>query len=170
MSLHLVTTNKSTQKHIEGDVWEEGGKTWTIKNGIKRTLTKMDNARKAFLTPLACPKCNSSMNHRLDEKMWNINKTCFNCMIDMEHEIMKAGKWAEYEKAKITANAEAWCKEFEAAVGEFVQSSVAKSHVTEDGMIENWRDVGKDFITKVAEKEVTELKEKIEKYKNNDKA
>ncbi len=170
MSLHLVTTNKNTQKRIEGDVWEEGGKTWTIKNGIKKTLTKMDNARKAFLTPLVCPKCKGSMNHYLSEKMWSIHKTCFNCVIDMEHEIMKAGKWAEYEKAKITANAEAWCKEFEAAVGEYVESTVSKSNVTEDGVIENWRDAGKDFIKKVAEKEVTELKDKIEKYKNNDKA
>ena len=36
-----VTRKKYVERH-EGDVWEESGKTWMIKNGIKRTVTKMD--------------------------------------------------------------------------------------------------------------------------------
>ena len=27
-------------KYSEGDIWEESGKTWTILNGIKQTVTK----------------------------------------------------------------------------------------------------------------------------------
>ena len=27
---------KKSDKKVEGDVWEEAGKTWTIKNGIKQ--------------------------------------------------------------------------------------------------------------------------------------
>ena len=34
-----VTRNKYVERH-EGDVWEESNKTWTNKNGIKRTVTK----------------------------------------------------------------------------------------------------------------------------------
>ena len=26
----------------EGDIWEERGKTWTIKNGIRQNITKLD--------------------------------------------------------------------------------------------------------------------------------
>ena len=34
-----------TKKRIErkeGDIWKEGHKTWTIKNGIKQTVSKLD--------------------------------------------------------------------------------------------------------------------------------
>ena len=30
------------EDHKEGDVWTEGKKTWTIKNGIKQTVSKLD--------------------------------------------------------------------------------------------------------------------------------
>ena len=35
----------SSTKKIEGDIWEERGKQWTIKEGIKQTITKLDAAR-----------------------------------------------------------------------------------------------------------------------------
>ena len=35
----------------EGDVWNENGKQWTIKNGIKRTINKLSSARKILKTP-----------------------------------------------------------------------------------------------------------------------
>ena len=31
----FVTVSQKQIKHVEGDVWEESGKLWTIKNGIK---------------------------------------------------------------------------------------------------------------------------------------
>ena len=37
----------------EGDVWEEGGKTWTIRDGIKENITKLDKFKKATV-PLFC--------------------------------------------------------------------------------------------------------------------
>ena len=45
----IKVTRKKYVERVEGDVWEESGKTWTIKNGIKRTVTRMDKARKDFL-------------------------------------------------------------------------------------------------------------------------
>ena len=33
---------KSSDNYSEGDVWEEGGKTWTIKNGITQSVTNFD--------------------------------------------------------------------------------------------------------------------------------
>ena len=34
------------QDHKEGDIWEENGKQWTIKDGIKQTYTKLDSLKK----------------------------------------------------------------------------------------------------------------------------
>ena len=48
---------KKDQVHKEGDVWQQDGKTWTIKNGIKQTVTKLDAIKKMVLMPFACPEC-----------------------------------------------------------------------------------------------------------------
>ena len=37
---------KHSVDHIEGDIWEESGKKWTIRNGIKQTVTKLDEIKK----------------------------------------------------------------------------------------------------------------------------
>lgn len=168
MSTIFVSTNEGSRDHKEGDVWVENGKTWTIRNGIKRTVSKMDTARQQLLTPLACPKCNRAMKHHLDEKMWNIHKQCFECTIDMEHEIMKAGNWSEYEKTKILANANAFCEEMESTLQEYIQESVSKTNVTEDGSLENWKDASKEHLQNIVDNEVSQLKEKIKNYKEED--
>jgi len=150
--------------HLEGSIWEEGGKTWTIKNGIKRTTSVKDELRKAFLTPLCCPNCNNQMKHHLDEKMWTIHKLCFNCTIEKEHAIITAGKWSEYERSKITANAQAFLHDLKEYVEEFVQDSTTKAHVTEDGIIEHWRDAGKEYLNKIGEDVISDITEKVNKY------
>jgi len=169
MSKQFVTTTSTYTIHKDGDVWQEDGKTWTIKNGIKRTVSKMEETRKQIFTPLACPKCNGSMKHHLDVKMWTIHKTCFQCVIDMEHEVLKRGEWAEYERQKITANAEAFCVDMEAALQEYVQETVSKSHTSEDGAIEKWKDADKGFLQKTVDSEVSQLKTIINKYKDETK-
>lgn len=166
MNKLFVTTGKAHITYKEGDVWIEDGKTWTIKNSIKRTVSKMDEARKQVFTPLSCPSCGGSMKHHLDEKMWTINKTCFSCVIEMEHEIIKKGEWAKYEKQKITANAEAFCEDMEAALKEYVEEGIAKSHTSENGVIERWKDADKGFLQNIVDDEVSQLKTKIDKYKN----
>ena len=50
----------------EGDIWEENGRKWTIKNGIKQNITKLDKAKSKHLIPLFCPQCKSQMKNRLD--------------------------------------------------------------------------------------------------------
>ena len=37
---------KSFSLRKEGDVWEESGKSWTIKNGIKQNITKLDKVKR----------------------------------------------------------------------------------------------------------------------------
>ncbi len=89
---------KSSKKHKEGDIWEESGKQWTIKNGLKQNITKLDTAKKAVRLPLACPKCSNRMKKRLDKKMYRIHGFCFDCVIDYEASLKKAGLYEDYEK------------------------------------------------------------------------
>jgi hypothetical protein len=163
----FVTSGERHVKRIEGDVWEERGKMWTIKNGIKKTVTKMDEARREFLTPLACPKCGEAMKAQADAKIWSINKTCLNCLVEAEHKIRKAGKWEEYEKAKILANATGFVKDLESFFKEFAAESVTKAHVTEDGVIEKWKDDG--LVAEIGKDVVKNINEKITNYKNQTK-
>ena len=75
------------ENHKEGDIWEEGGKKWTIKDGLKQTYTKLDKARKEATLPLFCPSCGSLMKRSIDTKMYNIHKKCFDCVVKMEHKL-----------------------------------------------------------------------------------
>jgi hypothetical protein len=46
---------KKTNVYSEGDIWEEGGKSWTIKRGIKQSITKLDKLKQLVVLPLCCP-------------------------------------------------------------------------------------------------------------------
>lgn len=97
-----------TKDYKEGDVWTDAeGKKWTIKNGIKQNVTKLDTAK----TPWFCPQCEKAMSHRLDVKYWRIRNKCMDCVIKEETEIRRQGKWKEYEEDKIRANYVAFLKD-----------------------------------------------------------
>ena len=72
----------------EGDVWKENGKTWTIKDGIKQTISKLDAIKKEVFMPLCCPKCSKIMKGQLDKPNYKVHKMCFNCVIEFEHKLI----------------------------------------------------------------------------------
>ena len=41
-----VGFTKADEFYTEGDIWESDGRTWTIKDGIKQNITKLDKAKK----------------------------------------------------------------------------------------------------------------------------
>lgn len=129
--------SKAHKSYKEGDVWEESGKTWTIKNGIKQNVTKLDAAKKAVRVPLACPKCGGTMNHRVHKKMYKIHGFCFDCTINYEAELRKAGLFEKYEKSMIQGNMRAFSKDLSEWVDMYVQST--QTFVTEQGVIEDWK-------------------------------
>ena len=65
---------KKQEDYKEGDIWEENGKTWTLKNGIKQTATKLDKIKKEATMPLFCPNCGKLMKHHLNAKFYKIHK------------------------------------------------------------------------------------------------
>ena len=129
---------KSYKRYEEGDVWEESGKKWTIKNGIKQNLTKLDAAKKATRIPLSCPKCGGPMKHHLAKKMYKIHGFCFDpCTVEMEADLRKVGLYEEYEKKMTQGNIRAFARDIEQWVDDFVIDS--STFVTEQGDVENWK-------------------------------
>ena len=128
--------SKSSGRYKEGDVWTESGKEWTIKNGIKQNITKLDAAKKALKIPLACPKCKGSMKHHLAKKMYKIHGFCFDCTLEYEAELRKAGLYKRYEASMINGSIDAFAKDLTSWVNEYTVQSNA--YVTEQGVIEDW--------------------------------
>jgi hypothetical protein len=129
---------KQYTDYQEGDVWEDTGKVWTIKNGIKQTVTKYDALKRLFVMPISCPHCNNPMKiNEYNKKMWSIHKMCFDCVVDMETKIKISGKWDEYEKSMMNINKDAMVNDFEEAVNNFL-STKNESYINEQGVIESW--------------------------------
>ena len=128
---------KSFKHRNEGDIWEESGKTWTIKNGIKQNFTKLDAAKKAVRVPLACPKCGGPMKHYLAKKMYKIHGFCFDpCTVEMEHQLRKAGLYEKYEKKMLQGGMKAFAKDLTSWVNDYV--NYKSTYVTEHGDVEDW--------------------------------
>lgn len=151
---------KKKEKHNEGDVWEEAGRTWTIKNGVKQNLTKLDAAKKAYKAPLACPSCGRSMKHHLSKKMWKIHGMCFDCVIDMEAKLRRAGLYESYEKAMIKGSVQAWAVDLQAYVKDFLDTN--ETFVTEQGDIEDWNN-NKQHLKERISGQLNEYLEHIQK-------
>lgn len=168
---YFVTNTGKKQHHVEGDVWDEGGKTWTIKNGIKKTLGKMDAFRKELVMPLGCPHCGRPMKSELNKPLWAVYKMCLDCVIDAEHEIMRQGKWEQYQESLYKANAQSRFNDLEEFLKDFVNSSTANTYVTEDGTKEHWVDNTKGTAEKLSSEILTNFKTELNKLNgtSNDK-
>ena len=138
---------KAHERHEEGDIWEEKGREWTIKNGLKQNVTRLDAAKKAVRVPLSCPKCNGSMKHHLAQKMYKIHGFCFECTVDYEAELQKAGLYEQYEKQMMTGNIAGFIKNIEACVFESLNED--NSFVTEDGVVEDWGKTSSSYKEKI---------------------
>ena len=154
--------SKQQQDYQEGDVWEENGKQWTIKNGIKQTITKFDRLKQLVAFPLSCPNCSEPMKSTtVNKKMWVIHKMCRDCVIEMEAKIRLEGKWDEYEKGIMNANKNADVNDFESAFNEYINTK-AESYITEQGDIETWSG------GKINEEEIKHVKEYIKKMRETE--
>lgn len=132
---------KQSVEHSEGDVWEESGKTWTIKNGIKQTVTKHDKLREMVNMPLKCPECDRAMKvTKLNKKMWTIHKKCFDCVIEYETKLKATGQYEEYRKKLMNANKDSFVKDYEQAVEAYINDK-GDTFMSEAGDLENWSKV-----------------------------
>ena len=129
--------NKKVKDYKEGDIWVENKKTWTIKNGIKQTISKLDKIKKEIFMPLKCPCCGNVMKKRLDKPNYRIHKKCFDCVIEFEADLKNKGKYKEYKKNLIIKNSLNIVDEMESYLLDAVNTSNS-GFVSEDGVIEKW--------------------------------
>jgi len=151
---------KHTERHGEGDVWEEDGRKWTIKNGIRQNVTKLDEIKKLTMLPLSCPNCGQLMKvDDLNKKMWAIHKKCFECVLKMEGEIKRAGKWEEYTSNVMNSNKNSELDDLEQALEGWVDQK--DTFVSEAGEVETWKGGDRKAV-------YTQVKERIAELRNLD--
>ena len=150
-------------EHKEGDIWEENGKHWTIKNGIKQTLTKLDTIRKKILIPLLCPKCSKTMKNKLDDVMYPIHNMCFDCVISYETELKRLGKFEEYQNNINKNGLKIHLQETENILLELMMDNDKGSFITENGDIEAWNSNNsfKEMLIKDMQEYIQKIKDTL---------
>jgi len=131
--------NKKNVIRKEGDIWEEGGKTWTIKNGITKTVSKMYRLREICKVPLFCPKSGKPMKGPNDIIFYRLYGMSYDSYI--YEKTMKRVDKEEFVKN----NLEEWktdslseLNDIEKSFNTYIESSDV-SYITETGKIEDWQ-------------------------------
>jgi len=154
---HSVGYSKNDQNYKEGDIWEADGRKWTIKDGIKQNITKLDKAKKAHMMPIFCPCCGSKMHTDIDKPYYNIHKKCLNCVVEFEHELRVAGLYDAYEARIINSDIDGFIDDFT----KFIASELSltnNSFISEQGYLEKWAGgPDKDKVLKGLEKTIEHL-------------
>ena len=161
--------NKKQTEYKEGDIWTENKKTWTIKNGIKQTISKLDKIKREVFTPLCCPNCGKVMKAHLDKPNYRVHKKCLNCVIEHEHKLKIRGEYDSYIKKLEAKNSLDIVDEMESYLLDAINTSNS-SFVSEDGVVERWvGGVDKVELTKQIKEATKTRREHIEKKLNDKK-
>ena len=129
--------SKKDTFYKEGDVWEENGRKWTIKDGIKQNITKYDEVKKAIKIPLFCPNCKKQMKHKFDSSYYKIHKKCYDCFLYFVQDMKKLGTWEIYEKNIHNSDLDVFINDFKDFIEDQLTTS-NESYVTEQGDVEKW--------------------------------
>ena len=167
-----------------GEVWEEqiGNVTYLIEQQdgfrVKKPKNSVAKEVRTYLNTFQnCPKetCTCTTPNHVDKKMKTIHGMCLDCVVDMEHELKKQGKYEEYERQKMTENAMSWLKRAEQDVEMLkeVYTQASSTVMNADGQLEHWsaKMTNEEFEEKIeAEfaKFKTKFLENLNKKENND--
>ena len=146
------TVAKKNERHEIGESWEEvdtvTGITYIIEqqNGFRIKKIKssdvLQTIREELRTFPNCRKetCTCLKSNHLDEKMRKIHGMCFDCVIEMEHQLKKEGKYEEYERNKVRDNALAWLASAERDVNLLRETytHASKFVTNSEGQLETW--------------------------------
>ena len=128
---------KKEEFHKEGDIWEADGRKWTIKEGIKQNITKLDKFKKAAV-PLFCPSCGTIMNKQLDPHYYKAYGACLDCIKVKETKLKTEGKWKDHTKNTYNKEIDKTIEEYT----QFMKMKMSESNngfVTEAGEVEKWK-------------------------------
>lgn len=152
-----VGWEKYKQDHKEGDVWEELGKTWTIKNGIKQTITKLDAIKKLAILPISCPSCKKPMKvNEFNKSAYKTKGVCLDCVVKQEDELKIKGDYSSVLEERKKADVSVMVKDLENALEAWYTAN--ENYVNEQGDIENWLGGDKKTIYEEAKKELGRIK------------
>ena len=155
-----VGYTKESTDHKEGDVWEENGKQWTIKNGLKMTISKLDLVKKTLQIPLTCPKCGRAMKKKnLDTKMYSIHKQCFDCVITYETKLRLEGKYEAYVQDMVQRSAKGYIGDLEQMLQDLINDTHSDQIVTEGGEVEEWSGGNNTSLVKEFQEYIDKLKD-----------
>jgi len=143
---------KKNERHAVGDIWEEkdpvSGVIYIVEQRDGFRIKKTNNAdvlqgvRDDLRAFPNCRKetCTCAGTHHLDKKMKVIHGMCFDCTIEMEHELKKAGTFNEYAYNKMRENALAWLQSAERDVEMLkeIYTQASKFVTNSDGITETW--------------------------------
>jgi hypothetical protein len=133
---HGVGYIEESKDYNEGDIWQENGRTWTIKEGIKQNITKLDKFKKVSV-PIFCPGCKQVMDKQLDPFYYKSYGSCLDCRTKFETQLKIQGKWDDYVKETYNKEIDQTIKEYKAFFKERLEES-NQGTVTESGEIERW--------------------------------
>ena len=128
---------KINELRKEGDVWAENGREWTIKDGLRQNITRLDKAKEVSM-PMFCPTCKKVMNQNNDKLFWSNYRRCYNCHADFEHELKLNGLWDDWKKSMTNNAVDDYIKNYKSWAEEMLTSS-NQGFVTEAGDVENWK-------------------------------
>ncbi len=131
-----------------GETWEEkiGNTVYIIEQQdgfrVKKPKNSVSKEIRDYLNSYPnCKKdCCKTTYGSIDEKMRVIHGMCLDCVIDMEHELKKQGKYEEYERQKMTENAKSWLRKAEQDVNMLKEAYTQTSStvMNADGQVEHW--------------------------------
>ena len=147
---------KKQEFHKEGDIWEENDRTWTIRDGIKENITKLDKFKKAAV-PLFCPSCNRIMNRQLDPHYYKAYGHCLDCRAKSETKMKLEGKWSKYLKNTTNKELDNMIEEYKSFMIDALNES-NDGFITESGEVEKWvGGINKERATKAMEETIKYL-------------
>jgi hypothetical protein len=157
-----VYVSDKNEEHKEGDVWEENNKSWTIVNGIQKSVSKLSKLRQSMLVPISCPKCNNAMTKRLDSKFYSEFGMCMDCRIMLDTEMIISGEFDEYQKEYINKNKIGWFKDFKSEFVDIIDKHDKKHIVNEFGDTEDWvQNMSKEELKELIDTQISQIEEKL---------
>ena len=124
------------EDHKEGDIWEQNGKTWTIRDGIKENITKLDKFKKTS-TPIFCPKCKQIMDKQLDSLYFKSYNHCLDCQTKFETKLKIEGKWQDHVNITFNSEIDQQIEEYKNYFNSLLLDG-NQDYISENGEIQKW--------------------------------
>lgn len=160
---------ESNKNKKEGDTWTENGKTWTISNGIKKSIPKLSKFKQEAIMPLTCPSCNEPMSRNSEyvKQIYKLMGHCPKCQAKYETKLRLEGKFDDYAKEMYVKNHISMVDDAEKGFNDFLNHGFEK-YMSELGEVEDWSGKGmSDEKIKEVKEYFKSQREKIQKHLDN---